>query len=164
MNLKLRLCLTSLRIFVVEAAHFRTSNSVTEAENQHVFNVICWVTGCRGSFKSATCGKKARGQKSIVFRLPNWQRLFVWDEDLRLYVYCSQEMKVNWATSPGNQPKQDTSSEYRIFTFSCNTWNTEFSDYLETVTSGWVELCRVDPSASYHSCFRENLGRWYYLE
>lgn len=24
-------------------------------------------------------------------------------------------MKVNWATSPSNQPKQDTSSEYRIF-------------------------------------------------
>lgn len=26
-----------------------------------------------------------------------------------------QEMKVNWATSPGNQPKQDTSSEYAQF-------------------------------------------------
>jgi len=24
-------------------------------------------------------------------------------------------MKVNWATSPGNQPKQDTSSEYAQF-------------------------------------------------
>jgi hypothetical protein len=33
MNLKLNLYLTSLRIFVVETAHFRTSNSVTEAEN-----------------------------------------------------------------------------------------------------------------------------------
>ncbi|XP_043252505.1 uncharacterized protein LOC122397417 [Colletes gigas] len=26
----------------------------------------------------------------------------------------NKEMKVNWATSPGNQPKQDTSSEYEI--------------------------------------------------
>jgi len=60
--------------------------------------------------------------------------VFVWDEDLRMYVYCSQEMKVNWATSPGNQPKQDTSSEYRICTFSFSTWNTEFSYYLETGT------------------------------
>lgn len=25
-----------------------------------------------------------------------------------------QEMKVNWATSPGNQPKQDTSSKYGV--------------------------------------------------
>lgn len=24
-------------------------------------------------------------------------------------------MKVNWATSPGNQPKQDTSSKYTQF-------------------------------------------------
>ncbi|TGZ38406.1 hypothetical protein DBV15_06725 [Temnothorax longispinosus] len=33
-----------------------------------------------------------------------------------------KEMKVNWATSPGNQPKQDTSSEYahsfQIFVFT----------------------------------------------
>jgi hypothetical protein len=28
-----------------------------------------------------------------------------------------QEMKVNWATSPGNQPKQDTSSKYHLFFF-----------------------------------------------
>ncbi|CAB3371651.1 Hypothetical predicted protein [Cloeon dipterum] len=27
----------------------------------------------------------------------------------------SKEMKVNWATSPGNQPKQDTSKHYHIF-------------------------------------------------
>lgn len=27
----------------------------------------------------------------------------------------NKEMKVNWATSPGNQPKQDTSSEYAQF-------------------------------------------------
>lgn len=30
-----------------------------------------------------------------------------------------QEMKVNWATSPGNQPKQDTSSEYDQFSDFC---------------------------------------------
>jgi len=33
MHLKLHLYLTSLRIFVVETAHFETPNSVTEAEN-----------------------------------------------------------------------------------------------------------------------------------
>ncbi|CAH0395768.1 unnamed protein product [Bemisia tabaci] len=30
-------------------------------------------------------------------------------------VFLDKEMKVNWATSPGNQPKQDTSNHYHIF-------------------------------------------------
>ncbi|XP_011878852.1 PREDICTED: nucleolysin TIAR-like [Vollenhovia emeryi] len=30
-------------------------------------------------------------------------------------LFLEKEMKVNWATSPGNQPKQDTSSEYAQF-------------------------------------------------
>ncbi|XP_063231079.1 nucleolysin TIAR [Bacillus rossius redtenbacheri] len=30
-------------------------------------------------------------------------------------VFLEKEMKVNWATSPGNQPKQDTSNHYHIF-------------------------------------------------
>ncbi|XP_067014748.1 nucleolysin TIAR [Anabrus simplex] len=30
-------------------------------------------------------------------------------------VFLKKEMKVNWATSPGNQPKQDTSNHYHIF-------------------------------------------------
>ncbi|XP_065331811.1 nucleolysin TIAR-like isoform X1 [Cloeon dipterum] len=29
--------------------------------------------------------------------------------------FLEKEMKVNWATSPGNQPKQDTSKHYHIF-------------------------------------------------
>lgn len=33
----------------------------------------------------------------------------------RILFLMFQEMKVNWATSPGNQPKQDTSSEYASF-------------------------------------------------
>lgn len=33
-----------------------------------------------------------------------------------------QEMKVNWATSPGNQPKQDTSSKYGV-TLRCYVVN-----------------------------------------
>lgn len=36
-----------------------------------------------------------------------------------LFLGMFQEMKVNWATSPGNQPKQDTSSKCRaIYTFT----------------------------------------------
>ena len=31
------------------------------------------------------------------------------------FLFVLQEMKVNWATSPGNQPKQDTSSKYIFF-------------------------------------------------
>lgn len=30
-------------------------------------------------------------------------------------VFLDKEMKVNWATSPGNQPKTDTSNHYHIF-------------------------------------------------
>lgn len=30
-------------------------------------------------------------------------------------VFLEREMKVNWATSPGNQPKQDTSQHHHIF-------------------------------------------------
>lgn len=30
-------------------------------------------------------------------------------------VFLDKEMKVNWATSPGNQPKQDTSNHHHIF-------------------------------------------------
>ena len=30
-------------------------------------------------------------------------------------LFLDREMKVNWATSPGNQPKQDTSNHYHIF-------------------------------------------------
>lgn len=30
-------------------------------------------------------------------------------------VFLEKEMKVNWATSPGNQPKQDTSNHHHIF-------------------------------------------------
>ncbi|RZF34155.1 hypothetical protein LSTR_LSTR003565 [Laodelphax striatellus] len=30
-------------------------------------------------------------------------------------VVLEKEMKVNWATSPGNQPKQDTSNHYHVF-------------------------------------------------
>uniref|UniRef100_A0A1B6D785 RRM domain-containing protein n=1 Tax=Clastoptera arizonana TaxID=38151 RepID=A0A1B6D785_9HEMI len=30
-------------------------------------------------------------------------------------VFLDREMKVNWATSPGNHPKQDTSNHYHIF-------------------------------------------------
>lgn len=30
-------------------------------------------------------------------------------------VFLDREMKVNWATSPGNQPKQDTSQHHHIF-------------------------------------------------
>lgn len=30
-------------------------------------------------------------------------------------LFLDKEMKVNWATSPGNQPKQDTSNHYHIF-------------------------------------------------
>nr|CAD7397391.1 unnamed protein product [Timema cristinae]CAD7425237.1 unnamed protein product [Timema monikensis] len=30
-------------------------------------------------------------------------------------LFLEKEMKVNWATSPGNQPKQDTSNHYHIF-------------------------------------------------
>jgi len=30
-------------------------------------------------------------------------------------VFLDKEMKVNWATSPGNHPKQDTSNHYHIF-------------------------------------------------
>ena len=32
-----------------------------------------------------------------------------------LFFYGTQEMKVNWATSPGNAPKQDTSSKSHNF-------------------------------------------------
>ena len=30
-------------------------------------------------------------------------------------LFLDKEMKVNWATSPGNQPKQATSNHYHIF-------------------------------------------------
>jgi hypothetical protein len=43
---------------------------------------------------------------------------------------------VNWATSPGNQPKQDTSSEYRTFTFLYRTRTIQYHCFLETDDTG----------------------------
>lgn len=31
---------------------------------------------------------------------------------IKIFFLSLQEMKVNWATSPSNTPKQDTSSKY----------------------------------------------------
>lgn len=39
-------------------------------------------------------------------------------------------MKVNWATSPGNQPKQDTSSKY-----------TQFSDFRLYTEKKYLTSC-----------------------
>lgn len=43
-----------------------------------------------------------------------YMRTILSKNNIVLFFYLFQEMKLNWASSPGPQPKADTSSKYTI--------------------------------------------------
>ena len=73
---------------------------------------------------------------------------WIWDSEQYTYVLsfvCFQEMKVNWATSPSNQPKQDTSSKSKWFISVFFTINDKINpdyDWNSVTTEFW--FCPFD--------------------
>lgn len=77
--------------------------------------LLCALFSQMGSIKSCKIIREAGNDPYAFIEFTNHQQATTALTAMNKRSFLDKEMKVNWATSPGNQPKADTSTHHHIF-------------------------------------------------
>lgn len=77
--------------------------------------LLCALFGQMGTVKSCKIIREAGNDPYAFIEFTSHQSATTALTAMNKRVFLEKEMKVNWATSPGNQPKADTSTHHHIF-------------------------------------------------
>lgn len=78
-------------------------------------DLLCTLFGQIGPVKGCKIIREPGNDPYAFVEFTNHQSAATALAAMNKRVFLDKEMKVNWATSPGNQPKQDTSNHHHIF-------------------------------------------------
>lgn len=78
-------------------------------------DLLCALFGQMGSVKSCKIIREGANDPYAFIEYANHQSATTALTAMNKRSFFEKEMKVNWATSPGNQPKTDTSTHHHIF-------------------------------------------------
>lgn len=78
-------------------------------------DLLCALFGQMGTIKSCKIIREAGNDPYAFIEFANHQSATTALTAMNKRSFLDKEMKVNWATSPGNQPKADTSTHHHIF-------------------------------------------------
>lgn len=76
---------------------------------------LCTLFGFAGHIKSCKIIREAGNDPYAFIEFSTHQAASTALTAMNKRIFLDKEMKVNWATSPGNQPKADTSTHHHIF-------------------------------------------------
>lgn len=78
-------------------------------------DLLCALFGQMGTIKSCKIIREAGNDPYAFIEFTSHQQATTALTAMNKRLFLDKEMKVNWATSPGNQPKADTSTHHHIF-------------------------------------------------
>lgn len=78
-------------------------------------DLLCALFGQMGTIKSCKIIREAGNDPYAFIEFTSHQSATTALTAMNKRLFLDKEMKVNWATSPGNQPKADTSTHHHIF-------------------------------------------------
>lgn len=78
-------------------------------------DLLCTLFGQMGAVKSCKIIREASSDPYAFIEYANHQSAQTALAAMNKRLFLKKEIKVNWATSPGNQPKTDTSQHHHIF-------------------------------------------------
>lgn len=91
-------------------------------------DLLCALFGQMGSVKSCKIIREASSDPYAFIEYSNHQSAQTALAAMNKRLFLKKEIKVNWATSPGNQPKTDTSQHHHMRGFCSVRGNFELSD------------------------------------
>lgn len=93
--------------------HNRISVSIAHPQVNEEF--LCTLFAQMGQIKSCKIIREPGNDPYAFIEFMNHQSASTALTAMNKRIFLEKEMKVNWATSPGNQPKADTSAHHHIF-------------------------------------------------